>query len=526
MYKDRENLLKLYKENIKIKNDVISTAKKSKIELESQRSDNTQKVEDKRKTDETKKADEEKKKIAKDMFSKKEEGIADLLPDEYKAFKQNVLKLVDKDVKKFDDMINKINGMTVCDICKGMLETAKKSGNVEQAKKLAKILKKIEEREKALTKGNEGKGSEGKSSEGKSSEGKGSEGKGSEGKSSEGKSSEGKSSEGKSSEGKGSEGKGSEGKGDEGKGGEGKGGEGKGNEGKNDEVIIDKKKMLKDLKELKKKSKDLNGVSVEFIAKEGICKVSGDLFREEKYNYMDAYEAGLERMKNELKEFSPENLAKIDPAFYEVLRQYDEVYSGMTNGESDKAFSYVASLVGFEENEKKERKDLFSRRGIELRCNLTGINKDIFSKDRIEEIENRATTYKEMGVATVMKGKGIFSKAGQAVATAAKGVGKVAKGVATKVKNFFTIKEEPEALPQPQANTKEDTNRGKDDGAKDSKDTKREPIESETLKSRVKVSEEIVDNTVKVGKNTITLTTAKGPRLKTEERDTKTGQEL
>lgn len=167
--------------------------------------------------------------------------------------------------------------------------------------------------------------------------------------------------------------------------------------------IIQKPKLVKEMSQLKERSKDSDSVSIVFNGKTGKYNVTGDYFGDQEYehDYKETYKEGSARMEEELREFSPEDLMKIDPAVYEILRQYDDEYSKIMKEPSDKAFSYVAALVA--PIKDKERRDLLKRRGIEQTYKTKGIEK-IFDLEEGQEIKDRAATYKQMKVANVKNG--------------------------------------------------------------------------------------------------------------------------
>lgn len=94
---------------------------------------------------------EEARKMAKDVFTKKEVGYEDLLAEEYLYLKEDILGLADKNPEGLASIMNEISKMSLHDMFLKMLENAQKLGKEYNANHIAEDLKKIEDREKQLT---------------------------------------------------------------------------------------------------------------------------------------------------------------------------------------------------------------------------------------------------------------------------------------------------------------------------------------------------------------------------------------
>lgn len=280
----------------------------------------------------------------------------------------------------------------------------------------------------------------------------------------------------------------------------------KGKSGKGNEETINSKVDFtsKEWKNILKANTDKDKVTIKFNGEFGEYTI------ENKKDYYTAYydiedkeniiiNTGLKGIDEELQGFSKEDISKIDMAIYGALKEYDEAHT-MENKVSEKRFQYVAAILA--PMSDKERKDYMKAKGINISYDLREMDEN---GENTKQIREYAKNHKAQNIAKVKD----------------------------EFKPFKLFKDILNKMNTKRLESKE-TNRKIKKAAKNQAKAIKNPqsqriamgrMEERNIKEDLKVSKEVVEKTNEVGKNiaqekeneskeTITLTTAKGEKLK------------
>lgn len=91
------------------------------------------------------------------VFRNKEERFEDLIIDEYVFFKEDMFKLLDKDLDGLENVLNQMRNMKLSDIYRSMMAKAKEQGKEDKSLYISEMVDKITEREAEIKKEKEEK---------------------------------------------------------------------------------------------------------------------------------------------------------------------------------------------------------------------------------------------------------------------------------------------------------------------------------------------------------------------------------